>query len=178
MKEQVENEMKLEFLNKGANEAFARITVAAFASQLDPTIEEIADIKTAVSEAVTNAIIHGYEEKIGIVKLVCKIKKNEVLVEISDTGYFKFMMNSEKLSEGKHSYSVRANLEGGVTVNSITQTVTYSPVGPWITIDNFDYGEFAVDRPYIRGRAGYNISQEEIDALHKSIKEGKLWIRY
>ena len=52
MKEQIENEMKLEFLNKGANEAFARITVAAFASQLDPTIEELADIKTAVSEAV------------------------------------------------------------------------------------------------------------------------------
>lgn len=60
MKEQIENEMKLEFLNKGANEAFARITVAAFASQLDPTIEELADIKTAVSEAVTNCIIHAY----------------------------------------------------------------------------------------------------------------------
>ena len=101
--------------------------------------------------------------KINTVTLVLDGRDFET-VEISDTGYFKFMMNSEKLSEGKHSYSVRANLEGGVTVNSITQTVTYSPVGPWITIDNFDYGEFAVDRPYIRGRAGYNISQEEIDA--------------
>ena len=56
-----DNEMKLEFLSKSNNEAFARITVAAFASQLDPTIEELADIKTAVSEAVTNCIIHGYE---------------------------------------------------------------------------------------------------------------------
>ena len=68
MKEQFENEMRLEFLSKSSNEAFARITVAAFASQLDPTIEELADIKTAVSEAVTNCIIHGYENRIGIVK--------------------------------------------------------------------------------------------------------------
>ena len=57
----LKNEMKLEFLSKSSNEAFARITVAAFAAQLDPTLEEIADIKTAVSEAVTNSIIHGYE---------------------------------------------------------------------------------------------------------------------
>ena len=67
-----DNEMKLEFLSKSCNEAFARIAVAAFASQLDPTIEEIADIKTAVSEAVTNSIIHGYENKEGIVKAYCK----------------------------------------------------------------------------------------------------------
>ena len=59
-----ENKMSLEFLSKSENEAFARITVASFASQLDPSIEEISDIKTAVSEAVTNCIIHGYEEKI------------------------------------------------------------------------------------------------------------------
>ena len=66
MKEQFENEMKLEFISKSSNEAFARITVAAFVAQLDPTIEELADIKTAVSEAVTNSIIHGYENKKGI----------------------------------------------------------------------------------------------------------------
>ena len=86
MKEQVENEMKLEFLNKGANEAFARITVAAFASQLDPTIEELADIKTAVSEAVTNSIIHGYENTEGIIKIVARIFANTISIEISDTG--------------------------------------------------------------------------------------------
>lgn len=85
-------------------------------------------------------------------------------VGISETGYYKFMMNSEKLSAGTHSYKIRANLEGGVSVNSITQTVVYNPVGPWVTIDNFDYGEFAVDRPFIKGRAGYSVSQEEIDA--------------
>lgn len=82
----VKNEMKIEFLSKSSNEAFARIAVAAFVAQLDPTLEEIADIKTSVSEAVTNSIIHGYEGKIGIVKLVCKIAENEVFIEISDTG--------------------------------------------------------------------------------------------
>ena len=81
-----DNEMKIEFLSKSQNEAFARIAVAAFIAQLDPTIEEIADIKTAVSEAVTNSIIHGYEGKVGIVNLVCKIVQNEVFIEISDTG--------------------------------------------------------------------------------------------
>ncbi len=58
-----DNEMTLEILSKSNNEAFARVAVAAFAASLDPTIEEIADIKTAVSEAITNCIIHGYEEK-------------------------------------------------------------------------------------------------------------------
>ncbi len=81
-----ENEMKLEFLSKSNNEAFARITVAAFVSALDPTIEEISDIKTAVSEAVTNSIVHGYENKIGIVNVRCKIVDREVTIEIADTG--------------------------------------------------------------------------------------------
>ena len=81
-----DNEMKLEFLSKSSNEAFARIAVAAFASQLDPTIEEIADIKTAVSEAVTNSVIHGYENKEGIVKVHCMIKKNVIIIEVSDSG--------------------------------------------------------------------------------------------
>lgn len=86
MKSLYENEMKLEFLSKSSNESFARITVAAFASQLDPTIEEISDIKTAVSEAVTNSIIHGYENKEGIVKIVSRIFANTLEIEISDSG--------------------------------------------------------------------------------------------
>ena len=86
MKSIYENYMKLEFASKSNNEAFARITVAAFASQLDPTIEELADIKTAVSEAVTNCIIHGYEEKEGMVKVECKILDRTITIEISDTG--------------------------------------------------------------------------------------------
>ena len=70
---EIRNEMKLEFLSKSQNESFARVAVAAFASQLDPTLEEIADIKTAVSEAVTNAIIHGYENSPGYVKVITQI---------------------------------------------------------------------------------------------------------
>ncbi|MCI8636690.1 MAG: anti-sigma F factor [Clostridia bacterium] len=86
MKEIFENEMKLEFISKSTNEAFARVAVAAFAAQLDPTIEEISDIKTAVSEAVTNCIIHGYENKQGIVKIVGHLRQNEIILEISDKG--------------------------------------------------------------------------------------------
>ncbi|SCY92293.1 anti-sigma F factor [Alkaliphilus peptidifermentans] len=80
------NYMKLEFESKSQNEAFARVVVAAFASQLDPTIEEISDIKTAVSEAVTNAIIHGYENTMGMVRVICTITNNELEVIIEDDG--------------------------------------------------------------------------------------------
>ena len=85
MKGLYENEMKLEFLSKSNNEAFARIAVAAFAAQLDPTIEELADIKTAVSEAVTNSIIHGYENMEGLIKIIAKIFANTIEIEISDS---------------------------------------------------------------------------------------------
>ena len=86
MKSRYDNEMELEFLSKSNNEAFARITVAAFAAQLDPTIEELADIKTAVSEAVTNCIIHGYENTEGLIKIKATLLKNEIEIEISDNG--------------------------------------------------------------------------------------------
>lgn len=86
MKNLYDNEMKLEFLSKSNNEAFARISVAAFASQLDPTIEELADIKTAVSEAVTNSIIHGYEDTEGKIEVICKIFANTIMIEVSDNG--------------------------------------------------------------------------------------------
>ena len=86
MKSLYENEMKLEFVSKSNNEAFARITVGAFAAQLDPTIEELADIKTAVSEAVTNSIVHAYDNTEGIVKIRCSLYLNEIEIEISDTG--------------------------------------------------------------------------------------------
>ena len=102
-----DNEMKLEFLSKSSNEAFARITVAAFVAQLDPTIEELADIKTAVSEAVTNCIIHGYENTEGIVKIRGKIIKNNIEIEISDTG--KGIENIELAR--KPLYTTKGNLE-------------------------------------------------------------------
>ena len=99
--------MKIEFISKSSNEAFARIAVAAFASQLDPTIEELADIKTAVSEAVTNCIIHGYDEKQGIVKIISKLKENEIIIEISDKG--KGIENVEEAKEPL--YTTKPNLE-------------------------------------------------------------------
>ena len=102
-----ENEMKLEFISKSQNEAFARITVAAFVAQLDPTIEELADIKTAVSEAVTNCIIHGYEDNEGIVKIEGRIKEKEVILEISDTG--KGIENIDIAKEPL--YTTKPNLE-------------------------------------------------------------------
>mgnify|MGYP005767075261 FL=1 len=107
MKEQFDNEMKLEFISKSSNEAFARISVAAFASQLDPTIEELSDIKTAVSEAVTNCIIHGYENKQGIVKIMARLKENEIIIEISDNG--KGIENIEIAKEPL--YTTKPNLE-------------------------------------------------------------------
>ena len=102
-----DNEMKLEFVSKSANESFARISVAAFASQLDPTIDELADIKTAVSEAVTNSIIHGYENTIGIVKVECKIKENLIEIQVSDNG--KGISNVEEAR--KPLYTTKAELE-------------------------------------------------------------------
>lgn len=80
------NEMTLVFISKSQNESFARSVVAAFATQMDPTLEELADIKTAVSEAVTNAIIHGYENQLGYVKVNAKLFDNGIIVEVIDEG--------------------------------------------------------------------------------------------
>ena len=82
-----DNMMKLEFLSKSTNEGFARVAVASFVSQLDPTIEELNDVKTAVSEAVTNSIIHGYENREdGIIKIEASILNNTVTISIEDFG--------------------------------------------------------------------------------------------
>ena len=82
-----ENFMILEFPSKSSNEAFARGAVACFAAQLDPTLEELGDIKTAVSEAVTNCIVHAYPERIGMITLRCRILKDQILdIVIKDKG--------------------------------------------------------------------------------------------
>jgi len=82
-----ENYMSLEFPSKSANEAFARSAVACFAAQLDPTIEELGDIRTAVSEAVTNCIVHAYPDDLGIIILRCRILKDHILdIVIKDKG--------------------------------------------------------------------------------------------
>ena len=82
-----ENYITLSFPSKSSNEAFARSVVACFAAQLDPTMEELGDIRTAVSEAVTNAIVHGYPDKIGIITMRCRILKDSILdIVIKDKG--------------------------------------------------------------------------------------------
>lgn len=80
------NRMKLEFDSVSENEGFARVAVAAFMTQLNPTLEEVADVKTAVSEAVTNAIIHGYEQEKGTIVLECILRQGEMEVKIEDYG--------------------------------------------------------------------------------------------
>ena len=82
-----ENYMILEFPSKSCNEAFARSAVACFAAQMDPTLEELGDIKTAVSEAVTNCIVHAYPNELGMVILRCRILKDHVLdIVVKDKG--------------------------------------------------------------------------------------------
>lgn len=81
------NEMQTTFLSVAENESFARVVIAAFAVQLSPTVSEIADIKTAVSEAVTNAIVHGYEGTRGMVTLRAAIRDRSLLtIEVQDSG--------------------------------------------------------------------------------------------
>lgn len=80
------NEMEVIFDSCSSNEGFARVAVASFMTQLNPTVEEVADVKTAVSEAVTNSIIHGYEQEIHKIYVKCRIDKGGFMVTVKDTG--------------------------------------------------------------------------------------------
>ena len=80
------NEMELIFDSLSANEGFARVAVAAFMTQLNPTVEEVADVKTAISEAVTNAVIHGYENEVHKIFIRCNIKERTLYIEVEDRG--------------------------------------------------------------------------------------------
>lgn len=93
-----QNYIYLEFPSKSANEGFARSAVACFAAQMDPTLEELGDIKTAVSEAVTNAIVHGYPDQLGIITVRCRILKDHTLdIVVKDRGVG--IQNLEKAME-------------------------------------------------------------------------------
>ena len=81
-----ENEMELRFDSRSINEGFARVAVAAFLTQLNPTLEEVSDVKTAVSEAVTNAIIHGYEQEVASICIRCRYEGQMFYIEIEDYG--------------------------------------------------------------------------------------------
>lgn len=81
-----DNEMKITFDSRSTNEGFIRVAVAAFLTQLNPTLEEVSDVKTAVSEAVTNAIIHGYENKIHKIDITCRIIGSRMEIIVEDKG--------------------------------------------------------------------------------------------
>ncbi len=81
-----ENKFKLSFPSKSINESFARMAVSAFCMQFDPTIEQINDIKTAVSEAVTNCVVHAYPDQIGTIYITADIKENTLIISVKDKG--------------------------------------------------------------------------------------------
>lgn len=80
------NEMQVIFDSRSSNESFARVTVASFMTSLNPTVEEVSDVKTAVSEAVTNAIIHGYDNEVHNIYIKCRTQENTLYLEIRDEG--------------------------------------------------------------------------------------------
>lgn len=80
------NEMQLVFDSRSSNESFARVTIASFMTSLNPTVEEVADVKTALSEAVTNAIIHGYENEVHKICITCRTEGNRLYLEVKDEG--------------------------------------------------------------------------------------------
>lgn len=82
----IANEMKLEFDSRSCNEGFARVAVASFMTQLNPTLEEVADVKTAISEAVTNCVVHGYEGEVNKITVECRIEDNEIFISVIDNG--------------------------------------------------------------------------------------------
>ena len=85
--QRMENYVTLEFLSRSSNEGFARVAAAGFAPQLDPTLDELGDIKTAVSEAVTNAIVHGYPDQLGKIVMKLKLLENNTLeITVRDWG--------------------------------------------------------------------------------------------
>lgn len=103
-----DNKVKIEFYSKSENEGFARVSIAAFITQLDPTIDEVTDVKTAVSEAVTNCIIHGYDgRKDQKITIEASLKGREIEIEITDYG--KGIKNIEEAMEPL--YTSRPDLE-------------------------------------------------------------------
>lgn len=130
-----DNVMKIEFLSKSTNEGFARVAVASFVSQLDPTIEELSEIKTAVSEAVTNCIVHGYENELGTITISAQIKNDVVSIQIKDKG--QGIDNIDKAKEPL--YTTKPDLERsgmGFTImeNFMDKLTVKSAVGKGTTV--------------------------------------------
>lgn len=108
--------------------------------------------------------IYGMSESENEIETLRLILDGQNLQEtqLTPSGFFKFDLGPDVIQEGEHVYRVDTVLTTGKVVSSREQRITYSPVGPWITIDNFTYGDFATNRPYIRGQAGYSVSEDEL----------------
>lgn len=130
-----DNIMKVEFLSKSTNEGFARVAVAAFVSQLDPTIEELSEIKTAVSEAVTNSIVHAYDDELGMISISAQIKDDVVTIQVKDKG-----RGIENIAKAKEPlFTTKPDLERsgmGFTImeNFMDKLVVKSEVGKGTTV--------------------------------------------
>ena len=114
--------------------------------------------------------------EIDIVKLILYVDGKETAeTEMTASGYYKFQLRPDLMSEGQHKIRVRALLSNATSILSPEQYLNYASFGPWVTIDNFTYGDFAVDRPYLRGEAGYTIPEEELVAarVKGATKEAK-----
>ena len=133
MNKRYKNKMQLEILSKSNNEAFARITVAAFAAQLDPTIEELSDIKTAVSEAVTNSIIHGYENKEGIIRINAYIYDNVLRIEIAKQPLYTTKPELERSGMG---FTIMDNFMDNLKVESVVGMGTKVTMEKKIAVKN------------------------------------------
>ena len=123
-----ENHMTLEFPSKSCNEAFARSAVACFAAQMDPTLEELGDIRTAVSEAVTNCIVHAYPNDLGMITLRCRILKDHILdIVVKDKG--KGIPNIEEARRPTYTTGGAERSGMGFTImESFMTTLTVSSV--------------------------------------------------
>ncbi len=109
------NMMKLEFLSTSENERFARSVISAFVLETDPTMQELSELKTAVSEAVTNAVIHGYGDNYGLIRMEAKINNNTIEVIISDKG--RGIRDIEKAMEPMYTESCETERSGlGFTI--------------------------------------------------------------
>lgn len=130
-----DNIMKVEFLSKSNNEGFARVAVASFVSQLDPTIEELSEIKTAVSEAVTNSIVHAYEDELGMISISAQIKDDTVTIQIKDKG--KGIADIDKAKEPLYTTKPDLDRSGmGFTImeNFMDKLTVKSEVGKGTTV--------------------------------------------
>ena len=129
------NEMELVFDGRSVNEGFARVAVASFMTQLNPTLEEVADVKTAVSEAVTNAIIHGYEKRVEKIRIHCWLQEQTLYIEIEDYG--KGMEDVEKAMQPLFTtgdVEERAGLGFAVMESFMDKVKVRSKVGSGTTV--------------------------------------------